>query len=63
MNTGRFLILSSLAFATGQTVPAQKAADPVAAKKPATSAAAPSALPGKGLAGHDFFHAWSIPTK
>ena len=56
MNTGRFLILFSLAFATSRTVSAQKVADPVAAKKPATPVA-PSDLPGKGLAGHDFFYA------
>ena len=56
MNSGRSLILFSLAFATGRTVPAQEAADPAAAKKPATPAA-PLDLPGKGLAGHDFFYA------
>jgi hypothetical protein len=56
MNTGRFLILLSLAFATGRTVPGQKASDPVAAEKTQTPAA-PSDLPGKGLAGHDFFYA------
>ena len=56
MNTRRFLILFGLAFATSRTVPAQKAADPVSAKK-STTPAAPSDLPGKGLAGHDFFYA------
>ena len=56
MNSGRFLLLFSLALATGRTVLAQKAADPVAADKPAPPAA-PSDLPGKGLAGHDFFYA------
>lgn len=56
MNTRRFLILFSLAFATGQPVQAQKTADPVSARKSATPAA-PSDLPGKGLAGHDFFYA------
>ena len=35
---------------------AQKTAAPAAARKPATPAA-PSDLPGKGLAGHDFFYA------
>jgi outer membrane protein assembly factor BamB len=56
MNTGRFLIFFSLAFATGRTVQAQKSTAPVAARKPATPAA-PSDLPGEGLAGHDFLYA------
>jgi outer membrane protein assembly factor BamB len=56
MNIGRFLILFGLALATCRTAPAQKPAEPVAAKKPATPAA-PSDLPGKGLAGHDFLYA------
>jgi outer membrane protein assembly factor BamB len=56
MNTRRFLILFGLAFAAGRPLPAQKAADPVSAKKP-TTPAAPSELPGKGLAGHDFLYA------
>jgi outer membrane protein assembly factor BamB len=56
MNSGRFLLLFSLALATGRTVLAQKTADPAAANKPAPPAA-PSDLPGKGLAGHDFFYA------
>ncbi len=56
MNTRRFLILFGLAFAIGQPVPAQKAPDPVSAKKH-TTPTAPSELPGKGLAGHDFLYA------
>jgi outer membrane protein assembly factor BamB len=56
MASRRFLILFGFAFATGQPAPAQKAVDPVAAKKPVTPAA-PSNLPGNGLAGHDFLYA------
>jgi outer membrane protein assembly factor BamB len=52
----RFLLLFGLALATGRTATAQKAEDPAAANKPAPPAA-PSDLPGKGLAGHDFLYA------
>jgi outer membrane protein assembly factor BamB len=56
MNIVRFLILLCLAFATGRPVSAQEAASPSAPKRPGTPVA-PSDLPGKGLAGHDFFYA------
>jgi hypothetical protein len=56
MNTRRFLIHFGLALAAGRTAPAQKSEDSVAARKFAAPAA-PSDLPGKGLAGHDFFYA------